>query len=444
MKRRILLLIAVILLCLAPAGCEAESASAEKLWVLTDLGWKWTNGGETEMSEDNANRDFQAILKYFGGLPEGMEAELEILPVEEADLDARLTRIKTEILAGGGPDVFLLSCDYALWNGRVEKLFPNPEKAMYSGFFLPLDDYIENARFLEWEKLTPAIMGAGRAEEGQLLLPFRYECNAIKLPKTALEGEPPANWDEAVSGDNQSIRKGYGLSASGTFPNVFPKIADNKTEELLVTEEELLRRVKQSLSCPDPSSEYPAAALPLLPIMNPETGEDYWETELDSSVFLPMRNTEGGVTAYITYYGAVNRNTEHPQAAFDILDMFLSKQVLREESFGQVLGSQDITRRRIYLFSNLNGTPVHEDLLSPGNSVEEESLSAEGFQALSQARSQITTAYFPSTIDIAVNEMYSSCYTFTNDFHREIKSDEEIEKLVSQTYDSIWMMLGES
>ena len=443
MKRQIAILLSAVLLCLVFAGCEAETASAKKLWVVTDLGWQWSGGGDTELNEERADVDFRAILNYFGGLPEDVEVELEVLPVNAKDLSARLTRLKTEILAGGGPDVFLLTCDMPNGGGWMaqERLFPNPEKAMYAGYFLPLDEYIENAQFMEWDKLTPVIMEAGRTEEGQMILPFNYDTAGVVITKKEFLGEKvPENWDEAVDGENPVYQKGYAWLALNGFPNVFPKVVDNKTEELLITKEELLHRVNQTLPCPDPRSEYPAEVTRFVPAAQGQDGHDLWGTDLDNTVFLPMRNTEGGYTAYVTYYGAVSRNTEFPQEAFTILDMFLSKQVLKREIFGGTVG--DLGRgRQIYLFSNTWHSPVHEELyLGQPNSVDTISVSERAFKNFDQLRKEITHVYFPSDIERTIGEMYADCYYS----YQEKGNSKDIEKLVSEAYDRIWMMSGES
>ena len=54
-------------------------------------------------------------------------------------------------------------------------LFQNPEKVMYSGTFLPLDSYIQNAKYFNPEHYNPVIMEAGKTEEGQCLLPVTYD-----------------------------------------------------------------------------------------------------------------------------------------------------------------------------------------------------------------------------------------------------------------------------
>lgn len=443
MKRQIAIFLSALLLCLAFTGCKTESASQKRLWVVTDLGYEWSSGGERDLSEERAKVDFQAILDYFGGLPEDMEVELEILPVKDADLNARLTRIKTEILAGGGPDVFLLSCNdpvRSIWN--QEKLFPNPEKAMYSGFFLPLDEYIENAEFMEWDKLTPVVMEAGRTEEGQMILPFCYNTYVILAEKSTLGEKTPDNWDEAVGGENPVYQKGYAWAASAAFPSVFPRIVDNRTEELSITKEELLHRVEQCLSCPEYGweDEYPAV-FSLIPEFDNGRG-NVWEGDLEKTTFLPMRNTEGGYSAYVTYYGAVNRNTEFPQEAFTILDMFLSKPVLKRVPFGGVVGARE-QGKGIYLFSNFRSIPVHEELyLGVENTVDRLFVSEETFEIFDGLRGEITDVYFPSDIERTIGEMYGDYYYSMDTWSEEDR--EGLEKLVSDTYDRVWMMLGES
>ena len=441
MKRRIAIFLFAFLLCLAFTGCRTENTSPKKLWVVTDLGYAWSLAGKLDLNQEKADKDFQAIVNYFGGLPEDMEVELEILPVKDEDLNARLTRLKTEILAGGGPDVFLLTCDdpgYSFLN--QERLFPNPEKAMYSGFFLPLDEYIENARFMEWDKLTPVVMAAGRTEEGQMLLPFCYEAGVVSMKKEFLGEKPPADWDEAVTWENPVLQKGYGWIANQMFPNVFSRIVDNRAEELLISKEELLHRVDQVLSCPSSWSDHPVEVSSLFPNHAGLASDNIWETDLENTVFLPMRNTDGGYTAYITYYGAVNRNTEFPQEAFTILDMFLSKQVLRREPFGGAVGDGS-KGRGIYLFSNFGTVPVHEELtLGRENSVDGFFSSKEAFQNFDSLRKEITDVYFPSDIEKTVGETLGACYID----YRYPKSQEEVEELVFETYDRIWMMLGES
>lgn len=448
MKKRIVIFVLTVLLCFAFSGCQAETGETKKLWVVTDLGYDWSWGGELEMNEDRAKMDFQAMRDYFGGLPEDLEVELEVLPVNDTDLNARLTRLKTEILAGGGPDVFLLGCNYP-GGGFLnrERVFPNPEKAMYAGFFLPLDEYIENARFMEWDKFTPVVMEAGRSEEGQILLPLRYNTNVLVAKKEDLGEKVPENWDEAVEGDNPVYRKGYGWAAYNDLPGVFPRVIDNKTEELLITKEELLHRIEQGLTCPSPFADIRAEFSTLVPSQKSWVvdvwGEyNLWETDLENNVFLPLRNTEGGYTAHVTIYGAVNRNTDFPQEAFTVLDMLFSKEMQRGEAVGNMYGHGPFNL--IYLFSNMSGVPVHEDLYNDkDNSVDRLTyVTEEAFQKFDKVRKEITDVYFPTDMESEIGDMYWEF--FYNEVIKGEERSKNLEQAVSETYDRIWMMLGES
>ena len=51
-------------------------------------------------------------------------------------------------MAGKGPDVFLLECTPPEQEETNSDLFMNLEKSMETGLFLPLDEYIENAKYI--------------------------------------------------------------------------------------------------------------------------------------------------------------------------------------------------------------------------------------------------------------------------------------------------------
>lgn len=78
-------------------------------------------------------------------------------------------------MSGGGPDVFITQCVGDFSNTQIgNPIFAMPEKAMELGLFLPLDEYIENAKYSEWDKFTKSVMDSGKNEEGQQLIPLTY------------------------------------------------------------------------------------------------------------------------------------------------------------------------------------------------------------------------------------------------------------------------------
>ena len=58
---------------------------------------------------------------------------------------------------------------------------------------LPLDNYIENAKYMGWDKFLPVVMDAGRNDEGQQIIPLCCFFEAVyphSPPSTATLGIP--------------------------------------------------------------------------------------------------------------------------------------------------------------------------------------------------------------------------------------------------------------
>ena len=87
-------------------------------------------------------------------------------------------------------------------------LFPMIEISMRSGVFLPLDTYIENAQFMEWDKLTPKVMEAGRTEEGQLVVPMAYTMPLTFYRKSEVSHTPSTEmtWDDMMADETGILR----------------------------------------------------------------------------------------------------------------------------------------------------------------------------------------------------------------------------------------------
>ena len=426
------------LLCLALAcvlsGCG--QAEPQKLWVLTDLDYWWTSGGEAPSGAEGAQQDFQEILAYFHGLPEDMEVELEVPP-------GRRRRAQRPSLPDPHGDSgrgrarcipALLRLAENLWMSQ-ERLFPNVEHALYGDFFLPLDPHLEKAQFLEWEKLTPGSDG-GRPHGGG---PVGFAHGLQRDLDQDKPGHPAGGSSPNLGrGDYQPKPRNPGGGTPGCpagFPKPFLAVADAKREELLLTPEELGLRVRQVWENADPLQQTgtPVRVLRYYPQeFDLLSGEELWLSLEDRDTLFPLRNTQGGVSVYITLYGAVNRNTSLPQEAFTVLDMLLSREVLSGECFWR--GDGNKRGFGIYLLgSSKRGVPVHEELFhGESNSVNYFFLDDPAFSGFSSARQEITTAYFPSNVDLAL------CRAFEE---WSATPPAERETLVRDAYNRVWMML---
>ena len=71
-----------------------------------------------------------------------------------------------------------------------------------------------------------------------------------------------------------------------------------------------------------------------------------------------VKNIDSGITANVTLYAAVNRNTEQPEEAFSFLDTLLSDEIMT----GQGMKENDIVYGAGFL-AEKDQFPVHENAL---------------------------------------------------------------------------------
>ncbi len=86
--------------------------------------------------------------------------------------EAEIARIETEIIAGGGPDVFIFGYD----DYTDCKLFPDLEKAMQNGAFLDCTDLLLSfGTDVKSDDFWQVVMQTGRIEDAQYFIPLSFD-----------------------------------------------------------------------------------------------------------------------------------------------------------------------------------------------------------------------------------------------------------------------------
>lgn len=426
MKRKIsMLLAAVCLLAALLPACGKKQEPTPTLRIVTNVGFQDEQlGGED---------DLKSVIEHFGGLPDGTEIELEVLPMEGAELHTRLTRLRTEMLSGGGPDVFLT---YAPPVPDRELLFQIPETAMEK-YFMPLDELKDSARHMDWGAMNEKVMAAGQTDNGQMLLPLFYGCAMARTDEQL--GEIPGSWDEAVASDDKAVRECYGtmLHRGALRDLALGDVADYGSETLRIAEEELNKRVKEALAFEydRDTSNVEWMWEPTVLRADDREGKDRQRND----GMLLLRNTDGGVTARVNTYIAVNRSTTHKADALALVDMMASREFLSMEPFWSERRMND--QVSTFLFTSMSawngGTPIYDDYFEEGRMLNfEYSLPEYREDVYREMLDSISNVYIPTAIDQELIMLFSDC--------RGLGNEAEIDKLVSGCYSTMKMILAES
>lgn len=399
--------------------------------------------------KDGANGLAKSVTSHGG--PENVE--LEIIPTNGSARETALTRIRTEIMSGGGPDVFLCSCvNTDAYATSQTTLFPFPARAMADGLFLPLNSYLENTQYMEMDKMHPVIMEAGKIDNGQMIMPISftmpvtvYKEGEAELPSALTTFEDVVTSGDPILQSTAVYAYQYDNQMRCSFPYLFAELADYKTGELTVSEDDLLQVLKgiSDLRRNATSEKLPAHFSEQLSFDTYKiqyVGEDLRQGIYDSTpqVMLPLYNQKGGATALINSFAAVNANTQQPENAFLVLDLVLSKFMCKNNE--------------LYTFFCQNALPVHTEMgeyrdVTNDNGVVDcpyrvkylGSLESAAFVPYSKARDQISCARFNTAIDQELVNLVLSC-------RREIQmSDEDgFRSAISKSYEKLKRLLDES
>ncbi|RKJ40970.1 hypothetical protein D7X94_06095 [Acutalibacter sp. 1XD8-33] len=378
--------------------------------------------------EDISSNDIQSFLdQVIGRNNKALQIEYEIAPrpafgeeSANAERDNYLTYLRTELMAGKGPDVFICS---AFSPGGGQGIFLYPRQAMNNHLFLPLDSYLAKAQYMEMDKLLPQVMEAGKNQEGWQLLPVTYEfrMRAYDKAQYQLDLDLPMTWSQMLESGDPALLSAAG---SGFFCDIFGELGDYDRDVPAMSEEELLARAEEKLRAEEPrpsqgDTVYMTAGW-MEYIDESGTAVDFSLGENEAAgeyTLIPAYNISGGVTANVCTFAAINRNTQCPDEAFMVLDYLLSKDC----------------QSRDPIYSCMAGLSLHQEAGSKECPIQGKYMSEENFQEFSRVRDQINAVKFYTPLD----ETVSGC------LHQAGESG-DLEAKVHSQYMKLKMMLAES
>lgn len=320
-----------------------------ELWVVTELTQKY-----------GMNDQAERIIAQFQERYPNVTVKLDILPTDDEERAVYLEKIRTQIMGGGGPDVYLMPTRSVVPDDRtinettkkVEPLFRDVGVAMSNGIFYDISEFYDEDETLEKEELNTSVMDGGIVENARYVLPLRYELGVYLVSREKFEavGADVSVFDKGV---DDVMKLALELNdipfAKKTIPSnfeyFFSEKNDYQSSNVLLTVEEVKEFMElyqavnvlagsESDSCYATSNGYIVSDA-----FFTRDGYVLCQSTLSSLVdcvatakllgesfeMYPMRASDGTLNAIVRYYAAVGAGSLHPELSYEFAKMFLNE-----------------------------------------------------------------------------------------------------------------------
>lgn len=371
---------------LQPGG--AKSGKPVVLHVLSEMG-----NQDVLYPQSPVVKNLNRIVSEFNSAHQDVKIEVSYLPIDESERKSTIQRLRIEVMAGNGPDIFLLPAGQAALSSRTgesgetsheatQALFPDVELAMRSLYFADLSEYYDADEELKIEELQQDIMNAGLLDSARYVLPLGFDMNTIVADLdnlTALgldtdifsQGTLEVYGALRTAGERAETELERALANYQNIPyndllSFFPQAIDYEKEEPAISEQEwkaFVDFLKQSeeitgtLKAEVDTAGYSwSAGLYGVGLKNSfELGMPIFDFSLSNAInafgtartagrnaaVFPARAIDGSTVAKITYFGAVSAACSHVSQAYEFLRTFLTPAVQLQQRNELVLAEAD-------------------------------------------------------------------------------------------------------
>lgn len=338
---------AILCVCTLTAGlwgCGTEEKSEEEkiLRVVTD-GRLYT--------------DVEFAARFLEGADSGIEVRIQRLPDDKAEREIEIQKLRTEIMAGKGPDVYLIDGGEK-YGEEFLPLLENPYQTMQSGALAPLDALMEEDSYWEDDTYSDVILKAGQYDGHQYILPMSVSYYVLprETDMEEMTEDTLGEWlEQARNSQDIRLKTAFWSSLWAQSARWMQPAADYERGEVLFNKEKWIKF----------SDQYFQFHIDVGEEVH-ETGNWYNFEMLSSAVFSDKTSSidlqvvpdlEGRKMASIQTYGAVGMSSDLKQEAYDFLMLFLndrSQKYSREHSEGSMILPQ------IYGYFDSAFIPVQE------------------------------------------------------------------------------------
>ena len=362
------------------------------------------------LTEENSVPEVEDYALYFMRSQDKVRVTIQSLSVDPEKRAGELQNIKTEMMSGKGPDVFLLSVndEQTFESDRHEPIFPNINKSLQSGFFEPLNKYMENDDFWNDSPVKEGFLKACQYNDNQYALPLACSYHVFyTLEGTKMKlGHNISDFSRAISKSKDEQLKYNCWQLSWLASNLFQPAVDYETQKTLFSKSAWVDYVEKHII---PYEKWKHASNAERSSLDELGGITHItnmvsSSDLDINCCKAIPGLDGDAVAKIRFWGAMGRNSDHKQEAYDFLMLFLNCKVAdenttKEGEWGSYVATDE----------SLGGyIPIYEEAFQkylkrlevPENKQE---LILDSFR-------ELDTLYFPTEIETEVYEKLQKMY----------------------------------
>ncbi len=264
----------------------------------------------------------EAAAGFTEGTNSEIEVEIQQLPEKKEERENEIQKLRTEIMAGKGPDVYLLDGNQE--NGEeFLPLLENPYQTMQSGALASLDEFMEKDSYWEDNTYHEAILKEGQYDGRQYIIPMSVMYYV--LPRTEdmeeMTGDTLGEWVEQVANSEDVRLKKYFITLMSQGARWIQPAADYESGEVLFDQ-------KKWCEFADKFIRFGKAAQEELALVEEhyffENGRAADKNEKVDLQIVP--DIDGRKMASIMSYAAVGMSSDLKQEAYDYLMLFLNDQ----------------------------------------------------------------------------------------------------------------------
>ena len=184
------LLLTLSLICSLFVGCGRNTEDPQE--STTDASLDTTGDASSDkaitlhivaekIKSDNMGMNFvlSAVAEEYEKDHQNVDVQIELLSDEADERDIQLKRIRSEILAGDGPDLFIQPGGQTYVN--LDPLFSDVELAMRNEAFYDISAFYDADDTLGKEQLNQTIMEAGVLDGARYVLPLYYDIPVVLM-----------------------------------------------------------------------------------------------------------------------------------------------------------------------------------------------------------------------------------------------------------------------